>query len=97
MKLRCASGLGIGSLWLKNWAFLARWWWKFGEEKKHCGERLFFYKYGEDEWGWAPRLVPRHRVSGVWCVIASLEYVSTVSGEVISNEVDFKVGEGRYV
>eukprot|EP00268_Persea_americana_P061894 TRINITY_DN7882_c0_g1_i1.p1 TRINITY_DN7882_c0_g1~~TRINITY_DN7882_c0_g1_i1.p1 ORF type:complete len:101 (-),score=19.66 TRINITY_DN7882_c0_g1_i1:1-303(-) len=33
VKPKWAEGLGLGDLGLKNWAILAKWWWRFGEER----------------------------------------------------------------
>ena len=33
VKPKSCGGLGIGDLDLKNWALLAKWWWRFEEEK----------------------------------------------------------------
>lgn len=42
IKPKNAAGLGLhlGNMEIKNWALLAKWWWRNGEEKRHFGERL---------------------------------------------------------
>ena len=49
IKLKFLGGLGFGSLEHKNWALLAKLWWRFGEEKDALWRRIIVSKYGEDE------------------------------------------------
>lgn len=49
MKPKRCGGLGSGNLDSKNWALLAKLWWRFGEEKEAQWRRIIASKYG----GWA--------------------------------------------
>lgn len=55
-------GLGLGKLESKNWALLAKWWWRFMEERDTLWRRVTVTKYGVDEWGWIPSRVLRYKV-----------------------------------
>ena len=57
IKPKSSGGFDLGSLENKNWALLAKWWWRFGEEKEALWRRLIASKYGKDKWGWWPKLV----------------------------------------
>ena len=46
-----AGGLGLVDLDLQNWSLLAKWWWRYGEEKDALWRRVMVSKYGEDGWG----------------------------------------------
>lgn len=69
VKPKGAGGLGLGDLRLKNVALLAKWWWRFGEEKEVLWRRVIVYKYGESEWGWVPSKVLGDHVLGICGVI----------------------------
>lgn len=47
-----AGGLGLGNLDVKNWALLAKRWWRYGAEKEALWRKVIVSNYGEDEWGW---------------------------------------------
>ena len=51
VKPKGAGGLGLGDLRLNNLALLAKWWWRFGEEKEVLWRRVIASKYGESERG----------------------------------------------
>lgn len=70
--------LGLGNLDLHNWALLAKWLCRFRVEKEAFWRKIIVSEYGEDSWVWNPKNVPRHRVSGLWCVIFSVGCVSKV-------------------
>lgn len=93
VKPKFASGLGISCHRFKNCALLVKWWWRFGDEKEALWRKVIVSKYGDDEWGWVPKMVPRYRVSGVWGVIASVGGVPNVRGEVLNRGIGFKDGE----
>ena len=59
-------GLGLGKLESKNWALLAKWWWRSMEERDALWRRVTVAKYGVDEWGWIPSRVPRYKVLCLW-------------------------------
>lgn len=52
------EGLALGSLELKNWALLAKWFWRFRKEKEALWRKVIVAKYGVEEGGWVPRRVP---------------------------------------
>lgn len=88
-----AGGLGLGNMELKNRALLAKWWWRFEEERGALWRIVIATKYGEDVWGWVPSRVPRHRVPGLWGNLMRVGDSSTLRGELFSRGVGFKVGE----
>ena len=50
---------------LKNWSLLAKWWWRYGEEKEALWRRIIVSKYREDVWRWVPKRVHRYRLFGL--------------------------------
>ena len=51
IKLKVLGGLGLENLAIKNCALLAKWWWRYGEEKDALWRRIIVFKYGKDKWG----------------------------------------------
>lgn len=96
IKPKRSGGLGLGDLLNENWALLARWWRRFGEEKPLLRNTIAT-KYGEDKWGWLPKSIPRYCMSSLCNVIASGGDVSTVRREAFCKGVGFIVGDGRNV
>ena len=94
IKLKVLGGLGLENLAIKNCALLAKWWWRYGEEKDALWRRIIVFKYGKDKWGWLPKRVPRYRLFGIWDVIFSFGDVSNNKGKVFDKSLAFKVGEG---
>lgn len=41
------GGLGLGNLDKKNQALLAKWWWRFEEEKDALWRKIISNKYGD--------------------------------------------------
>lgn len=39
IKSKRDGGLGLDSLESKNWALIAKWWWRSGKKRRHPGER----------------------------------------------------------
>ena len=60
-------------------------------------KKIIVSKYGEDEWGWVPKCVPKYRLLSLWRVISCFGEVSNVRGEVFNKSVGFRVGEGKNV
>lgn len=83
--------MGLGGLQLKNWALLAKWWWRFGEEKGALWKKVIESKYGGFE-----KSVPRYRLPRLWAVISSFGDVSNNSGGSLSKRLEFQSG-GREV
>lgn len=93
IKPKAVGSLGLSNLEFKNWAILAKWWWRFGEEREALWRGIIVAKYGEDEWGWEPSRVRRSCVSGNIPRVGNLAYVGA---EVFWRGVGFKAGEGEF-
>ena len=91
VKSKVAGGLGLCNLEFRNWALLAKWWWRFWDEREALWRRVIRAKYGEDIWGWEPSRVPRHRLSGLWGNILRFEDPSFAGRELFRRGVGFKV------
>lgn len=64
VKTNAQKGLRLGSLAPKNRALLAKWWWRFGEEKGAIWRRVnIAFKFGDDERVWVLSKVSRYRRS----------------------------------
>lgn len=58
---------------------------------------LIAIKYGEDKWGWWPKVGPKHFRSGIWRAIALVGDNSHLRGKTLYKGVGFIVGDGRNV
>lgn len=83
VKPKVVGGLGMCNLEFKNWDLLAKWWWRFGDEREALWRRVIRAKYGEDIWGWEPCRVPRRCLSGLWGNILRFGDPSFAGGRVI--------------
>lgn len=66
------SGLGISSLFHKNLALLAKWWWRYGIDEKALWKKLIVDKYGLGETSWVPSSSHITRTSSIWRNIVKL-------------------------
>ena len=97
IKPKSNGGLGIGSLENKNLALLAKWWWRFREEKEALWRKLITSTFVEDKWGWWPKQGPNSCRSGIWKAIAAFRDEPNVKGQALYKGVDSVVANGRNV
>lgn len=84
------EGLCLGDLEKNYQDLLAKWWWRFEDEKEVLWWKIITSEYGEDKWSSLPKSVPRYCVLG-------LVYSVQCEGDVFSKGVGFIVGEGKEV
>lgn len=60
------GGLGFARLDIVNEALLAKWWWRFGNEKEALWRRVLDSKYGYSNKNWIPLPVLSVRGSYTW-------------------------------
>lgn len=72
-------------------------WWRFGAEGEALSRKVVEAKYGENEWGWDPLKVPRHKELGLWANILRVVEGSLKGGEVQRRGLGFRVGDGYRV
>ncbi|XP_062093360.1 uncharacterized protein LOC133799353 [Humulus lupulus] len=84
---RSHGGLGVGSLVLRNKAFLMKWLWRFPLEKNSLWHRVISSRYGEDAGFWDTNVGSRFSVRGPWRDISMLY-------EEFKRRVFFKVERG---
>ncbi|WJZ80362.1 hypothetical protein VitviT2T_000290 [Vitis vinifera] len=84
------GGLGVKNLSILNKALLAKWNWRFVNEREALWNQVIRGKYGEERGGWASREVREAHGLGLWKGIR-------MDWELVSNRMVFIVGNGRRV
>ncbi|RVW12371.1 putative ribonuclease H protein [Vitis vinifera] len=82
------GGLGVKNLSILNKALLAKWNWRFANEREALWNQVIRGKYGEERGGWASREVREAHGLGLWKGIR-------MDWELVSNRMVFIVGNGR--
>ena len=95
IKPKSCGGLGLGDLKYKNAALLAKWQWRFGDEREARWRKVTADKYGVEKSRWWPNPGRKSHRSSLWGAIASVGDSPSVSREVLSKGVGFVVGDGR--
>lgn len=86
------GGLGIGSVGLKNEAFLCKWWWRFGVESNALWKKVICEKHGIDIDSWLLSKVKWRDPSKIWKDILYGKNPS-ISG-FVSSSWGIRVGNG---
>ncbi|RVW35300.1 putative ribonuclease H protein [Vitis vinifera] len=84
------GGLGVKNLSILNKALLAKWNWRFANEREALWNQVIRGKYGEERGGWSSREVREAHGLGLWKGIR-------MNWELVSNRLVFIVGNGRRV
>ena len=84
------GGLGVKSLSLLNKTLLAKWNWRFANEREALWNQVIRGKYGEDRGGWCSREVREAHGMGLWKGIR-------MDWKLVSDRLVFIVGNGRRV
>ncbi|WKA06987.1 hypothetical protein VitviT2T_024859 [Vitis vinifera] len=84
------GGLGVKNLSILNKALLAKWNWRFANEREALWNQVIRGKYGEERGGWSSREVREAHGLGLWKGIR-------MNWELACNRLVFIVGNGRRV
>ena len=84
------GGLGVKCLSILNKALLAKWDWRFANEREALWNQVIRGKYGEDRGGWCSQEVREAHGMGLWKGIR-------MYWKLVSDRMVFKVGNGRKV
>ncbi|RVX15731.1 Twinkle-like protein, chloroplastic/mitochondrial [Vitis vinifera] len=87
---KAKGGLGVKSLSLLNKTLLAKWNWRFANEREALWNQVIRGKYGEARGGWCSREVREAHGLGLWKGIR-------MGWKLVSDRLAFIVGNGRRV
>ncbi|RVX20623.1 putative ribonuclease H protein [Vitis vinifera] len=87
---KAKGGLGVKSLSLLNKTLLAKWNWRFANEREALWNQVIRGKYGEARGGWCSREVREAHGLGLWKGIR-------VDWKLVSDRMAFIVGNGKRV
>ena len=87
---KAKGGLGVKSLSLLNKTLLAKWNWRFANEREALWNKVIRGKYGEARGGWCSREVREAHGLGLWKGIRA-------DWKLVSDRLAFIVGNGRRV
>ncbi|RVW67635.1 putative ribonuclease H protein [Vitis vinifera] len=87
---KAKGGLGVKSLSLLNKTLLAKWNWRFANEREALWNQVIRGKYGEARGGWCSREVREAHGLGLWKGIR-------MGWKMVSDRLAFIVGNGRRV
>lgn len=89
------GGLGVKNLNIQNLALLAKWWWRFSNDKDSLWVKVIRGKYNLPPDCWFPRLPASGQISNIWSDICSIGNVSSPIGPIIQEGFKVQVGSGR--
>ncbi|RVW43416.1 Transposon TX1 uncharacterized 149 kDa protein [Vitis vinifera] len=87
---KAKGGLGVKSLSLLNKTLLAKWNWRFANEREALWNKVIRGKYGEARGGWCSREVREAHGLGLWKGIR-------MGWKLVSDKLAFIVGNGRRI
>lgn len=89
------GGLGVKNLKIQNLALLAKWWWRFSNDKDSLWVRVIRRKYNLDQGRWLPHLPASGQISSIWTDICSIGNASSSIGPIIQEGFKVQVGSGQ--
>lgn len=93
-KSKDVGGLGVKRMIQQNLALLAKWWWRFGNDKSALWVRVIKGKYGLEVNSWLPSMGATGSSSKVWRDICSLDNPLSHLGYSISEGFRIQVFSG---